>query len=470
MKLRTKINILLLLLLISLNRRGQSDTTIKLSLANFLHLVKQNHPLAKQAYLIRKAADANALVARGSFDPKLFYEFNNKYFDSKDYYQLANGGFKIPTWFGIELKGGYEKNQGVNLNPENTTPTKGLVYSQISLPLLQGLIIDERRATLKQAKLFQELSIFEKINAINELLYKAGKTYWDWQLSFANLQVYQNAVTLSQERFDAVRKASFLGDRPAIDTVEAVIQLQDRIINLQQALMDYRTKSLLLSNYLWIENDIPIELTDKTIPEVTTEYYQNNEALYSNVNMVDGLINIHPGLKIYDFKIDQLSVEKRLKQDKLKPSLNVNYNPLFKTDNLALSYQNNYKWGISVGFPTFLRKERGELQLTKIKIENTTYEKINKRNELMNKVKSTINELNNYRSQIDMYTMNTNNYERLWQSEKSLFSSGESSLFMINTREMSYINAQIKLNEIINKYKKAALDVEYSFGLLNTIY
>ncbi len=470
MKLRTKINILLLLLLISLNSRGQSDTTIKLSLANFLQLVKQNHPLAKQADLIRKAADANALVARGSFDPKLFYEFNNKYFDSKDYYQLANGGFKIPTWFGIELKGGYEKNQGVNLNPENTTPTKGLVYSQISLPLLQGLIIDERRATLKQAKLFQELSIFEKINAINELLYKAGKTYWDWQLSFANLQVYQNAVTLSQERFDAVRKASFLGDRPAIDTVEAVIQLQDRIINLQQALMDYRTKSLLLSNYLWIENDIPIELTDKTIPEVTTEYYQNNEALYSNVNMVDGLINIHPGLKIYDFKIDQLSVEKRLKQDKLKPSLNVNYNPLFKTDNLALSYQNNYKWGISVGFPTFLRKERGELQLTKIKIENTTYEKINKRNELMNKVKSTINELNNYRSQIDMYTMNTNNYERLWQSEKSLFSSGESSLFMINTREMSYINAQIKLNEIINKYKKAALDVEYSFGLLNTIY
>jgi hypothetical protein len=62
------------------------------------------------------------------------------------------------------------------------------------------------------------------------------------------------------------------------------------------------------------------------------------------------------------------------------------------------------------------------------------------------------------------------NYERLWQSEKRLFDSGESSLFMINSREMSYINAQIKLNEIINKNKKAALDTEYSFGLLNTIY
>ena len=47
---------------------------------------------------------------------------------------------------------------------------------------------------------------------------------------------------------------------------------------------------------------------------------------------------------------------------------------------------------------------------------------------------------------------------------------GKTSLFMINSREMSYINAQLKLNEIINKNKKAALDAEYSFGLLNTIY
>ena len=41
---------------------------------------------------------------------------------------------------------------------------------------------------------------------------------------------------------------------------------------------------------------------------------------------------------------------------------------------------------------------------------------------------------------------------------------------MINSREMSYINARIKLNEIINKNKKAALETEYAFGLLHTIY
>lgn len=470
MKLKSKLSTLLMLLLIAITSNGQQDSLTVLRFVDFLQLVKQHHPLAKQAELITKSADATTLAAKGNFDPKLFYDFRNKFYDSKNYYELGNGGFKIPTWFGLELKGGYEQNQGNYLNPENTVPNQGLVYSQISLPLLQGLIIDERRATLKQAKLFQELSVFDKINTINELLYKAGKAYWEWQLTYTNLQVHQNAVTISQERFSAVKKTSTLGDRPAIDTVEANIQLQDRIINLQQALMDYRTKSLLLSNYLWLENDVPIELTEKTIPEIATEKYEKEEMLLTNVFKIDSLVNAHPNLKMYDFKLKQLTVEKKLKQDKLKPSLNVNYNPLFNAENINMGYQNNYKWGVTVGFPILLRKERGDLQLTKIKIATTTYENLNKRNELLNKVKSTINEYNIYKNQIAIYSKNVVNYERLWQSEKRLFDSGESSLFMINSREMSYINAQLKLNEIINKNKKAALDAEYSFGLLNTIY
>lgn len=470
MKLRNRSGFIVLLLLMTLKSIGQTDTTMKLSLNNFLQLVKRNHPLAKQAGLIIKFAEANTLAARGGFDPKLFYEFNNKFFDSKNYYQLGNGGFKVPTWFGMEFKAGYEQNQGAYLNPENTTSNKGLMYSQISLPLLQGLMIDERRSTLKQAKLFQELSVFEQINTLNELLYKAGKTYWDWHLSFASLQVFQNALSLSQERFDAVKRTSTLGDRPAIDTVEAIIQLQDRNINLQQALMDYKTKSLLLSNFLWLENEVPLELTDKTIPDLDIEYSAKGNSLYSNLARMDSLINVHPILKTYDFKLKQLSVEKKFKQDKLKPSLNLNYNPFFNSENLMPAYQNNYKWGITFGFPIFLRKELGELQMMKIKIENTSYENINKRNELLNKIRLTINEYNTYRNLIDIYRKNLKDYERLWNSEKQLFNSGESSLFMINSREMSYINAQIKLNEITNKNQKAALDVEYALGLLNGVY
>jgi len=444
------------------------DTLIKLDIFTFMEYVKQNHPLVKQANLITEVAEANKLMARGNFDPKLYYDLGNKYFDSKNYYAVQNGGLKIPTWFGLELKGGYEQNTGTYLNPENTTPNNGLIYSQLSLPLLQGLIIDERRAVLKQAKLFGEFSVFEKNNIINELLYKAGKSYWDWELSYANLKVYEEAVKLSQIRFDATKKLTKLGDRPTIDTVEANIQLQDRILAYQQALMDFKTKSLLLSNFLWLENNVPVEITEKTIPEINEKSNKELENyILRSVLKIDSTINEHPNLKIYDFKLQQLSIEKKFKSDKLKPTLNVNYNPLFNPDNIYFNYQNNYKWGAAFSFPIFLRKERGDLKLTKIKIENTKLEVINKRNELTNKVKASINELNNYKNQMDIYSKNVTNYEQLWLSEKKLFETGESSLFMINSRETGYINAKIKLNEIKNKYHKSTLEAKYSFGQLN---
>lgn len=447
---------------------AQIDSINKLSFDNFLQMVKKHHPLAKQANLIVSNAQANSLQAKGNFDPKLFYDFRNKFYDSKTYYQLGNGGFYVPTWFGLEFKAGYEQNQGSYIDPENLTPENGLLYSQISFPLLQGLLIDERRSVLKQANLFKELSEFDKINAINELLYKAGKSYLDWHLSYSNLQVLENAVALSQLRFEAIKRTSILGDRPYIDTIEAKIQWQDRIVNLQQGLMDFRTKSLLVSNFLWIENNIPIELSKNTIP--SSDEIINENYLSANVVKIDSVINVHPNLKVYEFKLKQLAIEKKFKQDKLKPNLRVNYNPLFKADNLNLSYQNNYKWGVSLGFPILLRKERGDLQLTKIKIENTKFETLNKRNELTNKTKASINEFNSFKNQLEVFAGNVLNYERLWLSEKQLFDSGESSLFMINSREMSYINSQIKLNEIKNKTQKSALELEYNFGVLNSNY
>ncbi len=470
MKRRNNVFALLVLLIGSLNSSAQSNSIQELSYTDFLGLVKQYHPIAKQADLLLNSADANSLRARGSFDPKLFYDFNNKFFDSKTYYELGNGGFSIPTWFGVEIKGGYEQNNGPFLNPENSIPDEGLLYGKVSVPLLKGLIIDERRAALRQADLFVELSEVEKINAINELLYKAGKAYWDWQLAFLNVKIYQNAVDISQVRFNALVRTASLGDRPSIDTVEANIQLQDRTINLEQSLLEYRTKTLMLSNFLWIENNTPVELTESIIPAINLLSVQNDSSLFTSVELVDSLINVHPFLKVYDLKLKQLDIDRRLKQDKLKPTLDLNYTPLLSSVNDSWMYDNNYKLGFSFAFPIFLRKERGDLKLAKIKLENTTYDSINKRNELMNKAKSMINEFRIYRKQVDIYNLNIVNYERLYESEKKLFDLGESSLFMINSREMSFINAQVKLNEIINKSRKATLDLEYSYGLLNSIY
>jgi hypothetical protein len=73
-----------------------------------------------------------------------------------EYYSILNSSFKIP-WYGIEIKAGFDQNEGYYLNPENTVPNAGLTSLGISVPLGQGLFINQRMADLRKAKMQMQL-------------------------------------------------------------------------------------------------------------------------------------------------------------------------------------------------------------------------------------------------------------------------------------------------------------------------
>ena len=70
----------------------------------FLQQVRNNHPFAKQATLLDAEAEATLLAARGGFDPKVYGDWERKSFDGKNYFNLAEGGVKLPSWYGIERR------------------------------------------------------------------------------------------------------------------------------------------------------------------------------------------------------------------------------------------------------------------------------------------------------------------------------------------------------------------------------
>lgn len=451
---------------------AQSDSLSVFSFSEFLGFVKMNHPVAKQAKLLPKAGQAGILNARGAFDPSAFTNIDQKYFDEKKYFSLINSGFKIPTWYGIELKGGYEQNQGAFLSPESSVPSQGLAYAGISVPIGQGLFIDERRATLKQAKIYAEASFAEQQLILNELIYNAGKTYWDWFTAYNNLIVFENALIAAQQRFQGVKQSALLGDRPFVDTLESGIQVQDRMLSFQQAKLEYTNKSLFLSTYLWNENSMPLEMEQNIIPVIFDSVIIDENETNQYVLKIDSIKDSHPVLAVSKFKISKLEIEKKWKTEKLKPVLNINYNAIsvpVKSDVFSNYSINNYKWGLTFYMPLLLRKERGELQLTKLKLLDAELELQNKNLELINKAKASLNEHNTSKQQIKLYTNTVKDYKSLLAAEKRMFDSGESSLFMINAREMSSINAGLKLIELVTKNKKALLSVEYSFGELGLI-
>ena len=224
-----------------------------LGLEEYLGWVKQYHPVVKQADLNLTEAEAKLLKARGAFDPRIAIDWDTKEFRSTDYYNILNSSFKIPTWFGIELAAGFEKNTGVFLNPERTVPENGLYKAGISVPIGQGLFINERMAELRQAQITQDLNQAERQIEINAIIYKASLAYFEWYVAYKEVILFENTLKQAKLRFDGVKRRAESGDLPGIDTLEAGIIKQTRALSLEKSKLKLITKKLELSNFSWID-------------------------------------------------------------------------------------------------------------------------------------------------------------------------------------------------------------------------
>lgn len=422
-----------------------------MTLSEYLSYVKTYHPLIKQANLVVSEAEAKLLEARGAFDPKIEIDHDQKTFKNTEYYNKLNAAFKIPTWFGIELKGEFEDHEGVYLNPEHTVPDDGLYGVGISIPLARGLLTNDRMAMLKKAKLYVNQNKETQKLLINETLYKAIIAYFDWLLYYNESKIYEAYMVNSAQRFLGVKRNYEIGQAAAIDTTEAKITIYNRQLSLENAQLKLRKSQLALSNFLWIQ-DTPVELNEIMIPDVNTA--QTLESALFNINSTPNNFDIdsHPKLAALRLKAEGLNVDRRLYTNNLLPTVNFKYNFLTEAPDYGNSLNvDNYKLGFRVAVPLFLRKERGKLKLAKTKIANTQFDISTLKVQLKNKIEGIQAEIGSYKNQGDIAKTMISSYEALLTAEERKFQIGESSLFLVNSRESKLINAQLKALELSYK-------------------
>jgi outer membrane protein TolC len=449
---------------------AQVDTSYRLSLNAFMDIVRQYHPVVKQYTLQVQRAKAAVASSRGAFDPAFYTNTERKTFDSKLYYSYINPELKIPTWYGIEVKAGAEDIVGDNRDPQTTFGQSS--YLGVTVPLAKNLLMDARRAALQQSKIFVKQSQAEQLNAVNDLLFNAYEVYWNWTREYELYRVLSNAVKINEDRLKLVRIGWQQGDRAAIDTTEALAQLQSFLYQQSDAYMRWTNARLELSNFCWLNNSQPYSLPTMVTPD-------NSLYLKAVTNMpLPVLENVlvsarlqHPKLKIYDLKLDVLEVERKLKFQSLLPSLNLSGNLLNKGYNVAKGadlafYQNNYKFGINVGMPLFLRQARGDYRQTKLKISETNLLFDQSRLQIENKVRMYFNELTALQQQVGIYEEMYKNYLRLFRGEEERFRTGESSLFLVNTRENKALETLQKLIELRAKFYKSTYGVQWAAGQL----
>ena len=450
---------------------SQTDTSKVFSYRDFYELVVKNHPVLRQANNLSDQAQAELLMAKGAFDPKLEVNFDRKFFDNKAYFNFWDNQLKVPLYCGgIDVKAGFERNVGDVLGTDIRTPIDGLSYIGLTFPVLQRFVIDERRATLQSARLFQNMADVERVKLVNKLILSAAKEYWNWYFSYRNYALVKEFHDLAQQRYDLVKKRVAQGDLPAVDTADAQVTLLDRRIMLDQALIEFQNARLILSNYLWDNNNGPLELPGNAVPQLSPAQRIDTNTL---TQLLDIARQKHPEIQKLDIKTQQLRIDERLGREMLKPKLDIglaslNYAHRFVTGveiPQTGPFPTFYKLNVDFSMPLLFRKERGKLETVRIKQMQNNLELQQVRREINNDIQAAYIDVLNLEKQIQNQQVAVERQTQVLRADEQRFSIGETQLFQLNMRESKLNELKVKLESMKSKYEKAKATLLFSAGL-----
>lgn len=464
-----------LLLFLSFLIVTPSNAQTMLDWPDFRRQLLSNHPLALQANLYQRQARAEWLRAKGGFDVKAYADAERKDFKGKTYFQYAEAGLKMPTWFGLSLKANYNWATGIYINPARTLPERGQFLAGINWTLGQGLRIDQRRADLFAAR--AGLTQGEALNwlYLNDLMLDGAKAYWTWVLNQNQLRIFRDARAQALLRFEGIRDNFRFGDKAAIDTTETLTQLQQRDLDLAEAQLDSLRAVFELTNFSWnAEQVVMPDLAAYKAPVLNTvgvRAYTDAEVS----ELVNNARLSHPKMRAIDAKLRILEVEQRLKQEKTKPIADIDYSFLgngFQFIDTRTPqgspgvFVGGTKWAFTFSYPIQNRKARGDLQLTQVKINQLALDQTQIRQEIETKVRQYATQINVLAAQIRTYSALVTNLRALLDGEMEKFRLGDSSIFLINSREQKWLEVQIKYLKMLSEYRKAEAGLLWASGQL----
>ena len=129
-------------------------------------------------------------------------------------------------------------------------------------------------------------------------------------------------------------------------------------------------------------------------------------------------------------------------------------------------FQQNYKWGVSFSMPLLLRQGRGDYQKARLKLKEAQLALAGKQWQTENKIRNYFNENTQLMQQLSITQGMQQRYRQLLRNEEFKWQQGESSLFLVNSREMKLLELLQKQVALKVKYLTTSYKLNWAAGLL----
>jgi outer membrane protein TolC len=426
----------------------QGQTT--LSFDDFSARVLANHPVAEQARLVgAQARAAYQQEGRGAFDPKLLLSMDQKTYKGNLYYNYVDAGIKVPTPIGSDIKLGYERTSGSRTNPDRSTPSNGLLSLGLSIPLGQRLITDERRTALSVARAQRSMGEAEQQGILNKLLFSAAKVYGAWYVAQRAADIAADGVRLATFRLEAVQQRIRSGEAPPVDSLEASLEVQRRLVTQAEADVDLRASRLIAESYLWDERMAPAPLPGDARPAMVGLDATTADTLRLAAWLADMMAQ-HPDLRKAQAKLRVNEAEQLLARQAQLPFAEASLSAIGAREPRE-SLLDSERWGenfkatLDVESSILFFKERGKAQRAGQKVEFSRLDLDLLKRELAYAVRIALNDVVLYERLLQAQRANVRAASLLRDAEQTRFLNGESTLLTVNLRERLLLDESVKL-------------------------
>ena len=430
-----------------------------LTLDRILQSVDQHYPPLRVALLESPIAEADYLAAQGRFDLVLrsFVETNSLGFYESRRFDVSA---EQPTaLWGTSFYTGYLASGGAFPSYDGRFQTNGLgeYRAGMRVPLFRDRALDSRRAELGKAHLGRRLADLGIQQQRLVILQAATARYWNWVAAGRRFAVAQSIFNIAVEREKILETAVELGQLPRFEVLDNKRIIEQRRSQFVAARRGVEQGSFDLSLFYRDNQGQPrIALPEQLPPAFPRPSGLDENQLERDIAQA---LDRRPELARLQTQQDQVRLDQRLAENRRLPGLD-----------FILSYDrelgerrvprgpNELRAGIAFELPLQRRTATGQAVAARTRVAQIDQRLQFQREQVSVEVRDAISAVRAAFEGANVLEAEVLATRQVEDAERLRYDLGESTLFVLNQRELQTADAQVReVSALADYYRALAL-------------
>jgi cobalt-zinc-cadmium efflux system outer membrane protein len=421
-------------------------------------------PSVQVAQQERLRADADLRSAKGAFwDPTLKAQFQSAPVGKYTHTYSEAGLTQSLPLLGAQLTASYKISDGefAVYDLKNETGSAGEWKLGVEIPLLRNSWIDFRRSRIEIADFGQKGAEQNLSQQEMDTLRQVRQRFWSWVAAVQQVHVQKALLDLAKAREKQLTESVRLGDAPEIDLVDNARAITQRESSLALAERQLDKAALDLSLYSRGETG-ELVVWEREKHQVRFPSLIELTQAHLNEGIEKGLAS-HPEVLRQKAVLEQASVEKRLAKNQLLPKLDAFATTYTELGTLPQEQGlNEVRAGIQFEFPIPNRNAIGRNDSAETQVIRQELNLQLQQDRLRLSLVDAFQSVQVSAERVKLARAEIQQALRLEEAERIRFANGMSTLFLINLREQTTADAQIREVSALETHFRAWADFQYS--------